>query len=118
MPSKPLPLIVIGLIAGFFSGVFGVGGGILIVPLLVGLCAYPPKTAMATSLAAILFTASAAAASHALDGNVAWTEGALIGLPAVAGAIGGAALHQQVNTRPLVLGFSAFLILVAARLAL
>ena len=45
---------------------------------------------MATSLAAILFTAVAAAASHAFAGNVAWKEGALIGLPAVAGAVLGA----------------------------
>ena len=51
--------------AGFFSGLFGVGGGIMIVPMLIAFAAYGPKPAMATSLAAILFTAVAAAASHA-----------------------------------------------------
>ena len=106
-------LIAIGLVAGLFSGLFGVGGGILIVPLLVAFAAYPPKTAMATSLAAILFTATAAAASHAANGNVAWKEAALIGLPAVVGAVAGAVIHQRLSTRWMVLGFSVFLAVVA-----
>jgi hypothetical protein len=110
-------LIGIGLVAGFFSGLFGVGGGILIVPLLVGLVRYPPKTAMATSLAAILFTAVAAATSHASAGNVAWKEGALIGLPAVVGAVIGASLHQRIDSQRVVLLFSVFLAAVAVKLA-
>ena len=110
-------LIGIGLGAGFFSGLFGVGGGILIVPMLIALRRYPPKSAMATSLAAILFTAVAAAASHASAGNVAWKEGALIGLPAVGGAVLGAWLHQRIDTTRVVLLFSLFLALVSVRLA-
>ncbi len=115
--SRVPVLIGIGLVAGLFSGLFGVGGGILIVPLLIGLRGYPPKTAMATSLGAILFTAVAAAASHAGAGNVAWKEGALIGLPAVAGAYIGAAVHQRIDTRRVVLLFSVFLAAVAVKLA-
>jgi uncharacterized membrane protein YfcA len=111
-------LIAIGLVAGFFSGLFGVGGGIIIVPLLIGFAAYNAKPAMATSLAAILFTAAAAAASHAFAGNVAWKEGALIGLPAVVGAYLGAALHQRVDSRRMTLGFSLFLAVAAVKLAL
>ena len=103
MPSRVPILIGIGLAAGLLSGVFGVGGGIIIVPALVGLAAFPPKQAMATSLAAILFTATAAA---------------LIGLPAVAGAVGGAWLHQRLDSQRLVLGFSFFLVVVAVKLAL
>jgi uncharacterized membrane protein YfcA len=110
-------LIGIGLVAGFFSGLFGVGGGILIVPMLIALRRYAPKSAMATSLAAILFTAVAAAASHASAGNVAWKEGALIGLPAVGGAVLGAWLHQRIDTRRVVLLFSLFLAVVSVRLA-
>jgi uncharacterized membrane protein YfcA len=111
-------LIAIGLVAGFFSGLFGVGGGIIIVPLLIGFAAYKAKPAMATSLAAILFTAGAAAASHAFAGNVAWKEGALIGLPAVIGAYLGAALHQRVDSRRMTLGFALFLAAAAVKLAL
>jgi uncharacterized protein len=111
------PLVGIGLVAGLFSGMFGVGGGIIIVPLLVAACAYPPRQAMATSLAAILFTATAAAAAHAEAGTFDWRHGALIGLPAVAGAAAGAWLQQRLHPQRLVLGFAALLVVVAIRLA-
>ena len=109
-------LIAIGLVAGFLSGMFGVGGGIIIVPLLIALAAYPPKTAMATSLAAILFTATAAAAAHANEGNVQWADAVLLGVPAVFGALIGAAWHQRrpPADRP---GFRCVPGLVALRLA-
>jgi uncharacterized membrane protein YfcA len=117
--SRRVPVLIgIGLVAGFFSGLFGVGGGVLIVPLLVGLAAFPPKTAMATSLAAILFTALAAATSHAVAGNVDWRDALLIGAPATAGAVGGAWLHQRVTPDRAVLGFAVFLAAVAVKLAL
>jgi uncharacterized membrane protein YfcA len=116
--ERTLALVGIGLAAGFLSGVLGVGGGILIVPLLVAGVGYAPKPAMATSLAAILLTAIAAAASHAQAGNVAWRDAALIGMPAVAGAVFGAWLHQRVTARTVTLAFAGFLLLTAAKLAL
>jgi uncharacterized protein len=117
--SGRVPILVgVGLAAGFFSGLFGVGGGVIIVPLLVALAAFPPKTAMATSLAAILFTAVAAATSHALAGNVDWRDAALIGLPATGGAVIGAWLHQRVTADRAVLAFALFLAVVAVKLAL
>jgi uncharacterized protein len=115
---RTLALVGIGLVAGFFSGVLGVGGGIVIVPMLVALVAYSPKPAMATSLAAIVFTSVAAAASHAQAGNVDWADAALIGLPATAGAVGGAWLHHQVAPRPVLLAFAVLLAITAAKLAL
>src|SRR6478736_5592656 len=115
---RTLALVGIGLAAGFLSGVLGVGGGIVIVPLLVAGVDYEPKPAMATSLAAILLTAIAAAASHAQAGNVAWRDAALIGMPAVGGAILGAWLHQRITARNVTLAFSAFLLITAVKLAL
>ena len=52
-------LLVIGGIAGIFSAVFGVGGGVVVVPLLIGLLGYDDHRATATSLAAIVLTALA-----------------------------------------------------------
>ena len=117
MSERTLALVGIGLAAGFLSGVLGVGGWILIVPLLVAGVAYQPKPAMATSLAAILLTAIAAAGSHAQAGNVAWRDAALIGIPAVAGAVFGAWLHQRITTRNITLAFAAFLVIAAVKLA-
>ncbi len=118
MSRRTLALVGIGLVAGLFSGALGVGGGILIVPLLVALVGYSAKPAMATSLAAILFTSVAAAGSHAQAGNVDWANAALIGLPATAGAVGGAWLHHRVAARRVMLAFALFLAVTAAKLAL
>ncbi|NNL66490.1 MAG: sulfite exporter TauE/SafE family protein, partial [Myxococcales bacterium] len=111
-------LAAIGLIAGAFSALFGVGGGVVIVPLLILLLDYDPARATATSLAAIIVTASAAAASHALLDNVRWSEALLIGIPAMIGVTAGVALKNRISSRALTLGFAAFLVVVAGRIAL
>ena len=118
MSERTLALVGIGLAAGFLSGVLGVGGGIVIVPLLVAAAGYGPKRAMSTSLAAILLTAIAAAASHAQAGNVAWRDAALIGMPAVVGALLGAWIHQRVTARNVTLAFAGLLVVTAVKLAL
>ena len=76
--------LLVGLVAGVFSTVFGVGGGIVVVPLLVALVAFPARVAAATSLGAILLTATAGAALYGLRGEVRPGYAALVGLPAVA----------------------------------
>ena len=111
-----LRLVLIGLVAGFFSALFGVGGGIVIVPLLLLVLRFEPRTAMATSLAAIGVTALAGAIGYALVGRVHVDDAALVGLPAAVGAIAGSALQQRVPRRSLSLLFAAFLLVVAARL--
>ncbi len=59
-------LVLIGLVAGLFSSLFGVGGGIVIVPLLILLVAFGTKEATATSLGAIVITALAGVTLYAL----------------------------------------------------
>ena len=63
-------LVLIGLVAGLFSSLFGVGGGIVIVPLLLLTAAFQPREATATSLGAIVITAIAGVTLYALRGKV------------------------------------------------
>ena len=109
-------LVAIGLVAGFFAALFGVGGGIVIVPLLVMLCAFDQRRASATSLTAILVSSVAGAATYALHGDVRPGAAALVGLPAVAGVVAGTALQQRVPVRQLTYGFALVLVAVAVRL--
>ena len=111
-------LAVIGTAAGAFSGLFGVGGGTVIVPLLILWLAYGEREATGTSLAAIAVIAVFAVAAHGLYGNVDLIKGIAVGAPAVAGVIGGAALQQRVPERTISLLFAALLVVIAIELAL
>ena len=105
-------LALIGLVAGIFSTLFGVGGGIVIVPLLVALAAFPTHAAAATSLGAILVTASAGVALYAARGEVRPWYAALVGIPAVAGAFAGTHAQQRLSGRTLTVAFAGLLVTV------
>lgn len=109
-------LALIGLVAGVFSTLFGVGGGIVVVPLLVALAAFPTHTAAATSLGAILVTATAGALLYALRGEVRPGYALLIGIPAVGGALVGTHVQQRLSGRALTLAFAALLAVIGIRL--
>jgi uncharacterized protein len=111
-----LAYVGIGLVAGLFSALFGVGGGIVVVPLLVMLLAFEPRLAAGTSLAAIGLTALAGVISYAILGRIQWEEAAIVGFPAVAGVIAGTWLQQRVSSRLLLLLFAAFLVAIAVQL--
>ena len=85
MSPRLLRLAAIATAAGAFSGLFGIGGGTVIVPLLVLWLAYDQKEATGTSLAAIIVIGALAAGEQALDGNVSLWKGLAIGVPGVAG---------------------------------
>ena len=109
-------LALIGLVTGVFSAVFGVGGGIVAVPLLISLVGLPTHAAAATSLGAILVTATAGALLYALRGEVRPGYALLIGIPAVGGALVGTHLQQRLSGRALTLAFSALLAVIGIRL--
>jgi len=102
-------LVAIGIAAGIFSAFFGVGGGILAVPLLVLAAHFPERAATATSLLAIAITASAGVVVFALRGEVEPGYAALVGLPAAAGALVGTSLQQRVHATTLTYGFALLL---------
>lgn len=119
MPSRrTLTLAGVGTTAGLFSGLFGVGGGIVMVPLLVLALGYGEREATGTSLAAIVLIAAVAAAVQGLYGNVRLEEAALVGVPAVGGVLVGTWLQQRVPTRAISLLFAALLLASAVALAL
>jgi uncharacterized membrane protein YfcA len=109
-------LVLIGLVAGFFSALFGVGGGIVVVPLLVLFLAFELRPATGTSLAAIAIIALVGTIAYGVRGEVEPEYAALIGLPAAAGALAGAALQQRLASRTLVYAFAAILLVVAVAL--
>jgi uncharacterized protein len=106
----------IGVAAGFFSALFGVGGGIVVVPLLVLLAGYGATEATATSLAAIGITALFGMVSFGILGEVDWTAAAVVGFPAMAGALFGIWLQRRVSSRLLIGLFGLFLLGIAVRL--
>ena len=108
----------IGVASGFLSALFGVGGGIVVVPLLVLLLGFDPRVATATSLSAILVTAIVGATSFSLLEHVDWDAAALVGLPALLGSVAGVRVQQLVTSRALTLAFAAFLVVVAVVLVL
>src|SRR5438105_13167239 len=96
--GRTLKLAITGTAAGFFSGLLGVGGGTVIVPLLVLWLGYDERRATGTSLAAIVVIATMATLLQGAYGNVDVVKGALEGAPAVAGVVAGTGIQQRVPT--------------------
>jgi uncharacterized protein len=116
--NRSLKLAAIGTMAGLFSGLFGVGGGTVIVPLLVLWLSYDERVATGTSLAAIVFIAGFAAATQGLYGNVHVLDAALIGVPAIGGVLIGTSLQQRLRSRSISVLFAAVLVASAVELIL
>lgn len=110
--------IVIGLLAGLLSGLFGVGGGTVIVPLLVLMLHFDQRLAAGTSLAAIVPTASVGVISYAASGAVAWIPAAILAAGAVIGAQIGTRLLPRISQTALRWGFVGFLVVVIVSLFL
>ena len=115
---RPLKLMTIGTLAGLFSGLFGVGGGSVIVPLLMLWLGYEERSATATSLAAIVFIAGFAAAVQGAYGNVRVLDAVLVGVPAVGGVLIGTWLQQRLRARSIALMFAAVLVASAVELVI
>jgi uncharacterized membrane protein YfcA len=111
-------LAIIATAAGAFSGLFGVGGGTIIVPLLVLWMGYGQREATGTSLSAIAVIGALAAAAHALYGNVDLVKGLLVAAPAIAGVLAGIALQQRISERAVAGAFVVLLLASAAVLVL
>lgn len=124
MPSAQVPpshatlkLAAIGTLAGIFSGLFGVGGGTVIVPLLIFWFGYGERLSTGTSLAAIvLIGLLGAVAQGGIYGNVHVLTGLLLAIPAVVGVVMGTAIQQRIPQRVVSLLFAVLLVAVAIEL--
>jgi uncharacterized protein len=108
--------ILLGLAAGVFAGMFGVGGGILFVPTLVAL-GLDQHDAIGTSLLAIIPTVLVGTWRQSRYGNVRWRAAAVLGLTAAASAQGGVALAQALSDATLRRLFAGLLVLVSVQIA-
>jgi hypothetical protein len=107
-------LVAIGLGGGLLSGLLGVGGGVVMVPLLVLWAGYAQRQAHATSLGAIIPISIAGIATYGVAGEVRWWEALALAAGAIVGAPIGATLLVRIDERLLKIIFGTFLVAVAA----
>ncbi len=111
----PFPrLLLIGMAGGLLSGLLGVGGGVIMVPMLVLWGGLGQRDAHATSLAAIIPISLAGAAVFAWADKIEYPEAAALAVGAVVGSQVGAGLLVRTRERHLKLGFGVFLLVIAA----
>lgn len=103
----------IGLFAGFLASIFGVGGGIVYVPVMIYFFAFPAHIATATSTFVIALTAIFGTASHAYYGDVLWGPALAIAVGAIVGAQVGADIAKRIRVAPLMRLFSLAVLLAA-----
>lgn len=117
-PASFIRLVVIGLAGGFLSGLFGVGGGIIMVPLLMWLAHLDQRRASATSLAAILPASIAGSIGYLVGGQVDWLAALFVAIGSIAGSWIGTMLLRRLPLTVLRWGFIALLVLIAIRMLL
>jgi uncharacterized protein len=114
--SHYLLAVVLGVVAGLLSGLFGVGGGILFVPILTWL-GLTQIHAEASSLLAIIPTVMVGVWRHQRYGNVRWRAAAIVGVASIAAAVGGAQVALSLPESTLRKLFAVLMIAVAAQIA-
>ncbi|MBM3875810.1 MAG: sulfite exporter TauE/SafE family protein [Verrucomicrobia bacterium] len=107
---------LIGLFGGVTSGLFGVGGGVVMVPAMMLLLKMDIKMAVGTSLAVIIPTALSGTIKHHAQGHVDWRAAASLIPMAILGGYLGALLVGHIPSEMLKRGFGAFLVLVGVKL--
>jgi len=128
LTSNPVPLshssvkfsqaVIVGLAAGLLGGLFGVGGGLIIVPGLVSLAGMDRRLAHGTSLAATLPIAAASLITYVSHGNVDWAVAFFLAIGAIVGAIVGTTLLQIIPKNVLIVVFVITVLATATRLAI
>lgn len=116
-PTVPV-LLVVGASSGFFAGLLGVGGGVILVPVLTVLLRFPVKTALGTSLAVVAAQAIPGTVTHALIGNIDWAIAGGLVIGVVPGARIGSRLAVAAEDRKLRTVVAVVMALMAIAFAL
>ena len=116
--ASVLTIVLVGIAAGFLSGMFGVGGGILIVPGLVLVAKMDQRIAHGTSLAAVLPISAASLLSYWSHDHVDWRVSGCLAIGALMGAVLGTKLLNVLPHRVLAVAFAGILLVTAVRLFL
>nr|WP_268871128.1 sulfite exporter TauE/SafE family protein [Halalkalibacterium ligniniphilum] len=112
-----LPIaLTVAFVVGFLAGLFGIGGGALLIPVMVLLFQFPPRTAVATSMLVIFFSAITGSFTHLALGNIEWTYAICLTIGAWFGAKIGAAFNQRLKSEVIMFVFRIVLIGVGVRL--
>jgi uncharacterized membrane protein YfcA len=112
--TGPIPYLAIGLVAGLLSGLLGIGGGLVMVPLLSGWLGVPLKRVLGTSLATIVALVIPGTIVHAALGHIDWLICLTLIIGGVPGASVGARIGLGARERTLRILVGSFLLLVAA----
>ena len=113
-----LPAVVVGLVGGLLSGMFGVGGGIVLVPLLIGVLRLDRKTAHATSLAAVFVIALSGSIGYAAADQMDVGVGISLGMGGVVGAMYGARQLNRMSVPALRTTFAILLVATGFRMVI
>lgn len=106
-----------GLAMGFLSALLGVGGGIIVIPLLVALFGFPQQLAAGTSLVAMVPLALFGALRLSRSGFTQWFQGLRLGLASIPGAVGGALLALSAEAIVIQVAFAILLLVAAVSMA-
>jgi uncharacterized membrane protein YfcA len=117
-PRRWIVLVAVGLVGGVLSGLFAIGGGVVMVPLLTTFAKLDQRVAAATSLAAIVPTSIVGSITYFAVGEVDLVAAAIVSAGAVVGAIVGSALLRRISLTWLRWMFIVFIVAIAARLFL
>lgn len=113
-----VPALLIGFFVGLFSGLFGIGGGVLMVPAFILFAKLPQRLAHGSSLLPGVFLSTSGVVVYILDGSINWVAAPLVFAGSSWGVMLGTKLLSRINLRALTLVFVAVILLGAARLFL
>jgi uncharacterized membrane protein YfcA len=116
--SVNLPVVLTATsIIGLLSGMLGITGGVIKLPIMVLLCGVPMDIAVATSTVMVAITALSGIAGHAVKGEVDWRTGLMLAVAAVIGGLIGSRISVRINKHRLKMAFGVAVLLIACRMS-